>query len=177
MPSEFDGADSRRLFEIVTGYKTWVRYCEPKESNKVWLPKGANRPMVPRHDFRPPKVMYCIFFDSHGPVCQICVPKNQTITGSFYINQCISEVEKHNNNQRPKTGTRGLRLSHDNARPHKTRIVKEKLDCMKAVELNHPSYLPDLELCDFWLFPKIKNTNQGRNSIVEPRLDRRFSTT
>ena len=93
--SEFDGADSRRLFEIVTGGETWVRYCEPlsKEANKVWLPKRANPPMIPQHGFRAPKVMYCIFFDSHGPVCQICVPKNQTITGSFYINQCLAEVE------------------------------------------------------------------------------------
>ena len=35
--SEFNGADSRRLFEIVTGDETWVRYCEPlsKEANKV----------------------------------------------------------------------------------------------------------------------------------------------
>ena len=75
--SEYDGADSRRLFEIVTGDETWVRYCEPlsKEANKVWLPNGANPPMIPRHDFRPPKVMYHIFFGSHGPVCQICVTR------------------------------------------------------------------------------------------------------
>ena len=94
--SEFDGEDSRRLFEIVTGDETWVRYCEllSKEANKVWLPKGANPPMIPRHDFRAPKVIYCIIFDSLGPVCQIYLPKNQTITGSFYINQCLAEVEK-----------------------------------------------------------------------------------
>ena len=73
----FDRADSRRLFEIVTGDETWVRYCQPlsKEANKVWVAKGVDPPMIPRHDFRDPKVMYCIFFDSSGPVCQICVPK------------------------------------------------------------------------------------------------------
>ena len=91
--SEFDRADSRRLFEIVTGDETWERYYEPfsKEANKVRLRKGANPPMIPRYDFRTPKVMYCIFFDSHGSECQICVPKNQTITSSFYINQCLAE--------------------------------------------------------------------------------------
>ncbi|KAI6655315.1 hypothetical protein LOD99_2150 [Oopsacas minuta] len=120
--SEFDRADSRRLFEIVTGDETWVRYSEPfsKEANKVWVAKGQDPPMIPRHDFRDPKVMYCIFFYSNGPVCQICVPKYQTITGSFYTNECLTEVEKLYQNRRPRTGTRGLRMLHDNARPHKT---------------------------------------------------------
>ena len=162
--SEFDRADSRRLFEIVTGDETWVRYCQPlsKEANKVWVAKGVDPPMIPRHDFRDPKVMYCIFFDSSGPVCQICVPKYQTITGSFYINQCLSEVEKFYHNRRPRTGTRGLRILHDNARPHKTKLVREKSDALKIVELGHPPYSPDLAPCDFWLFPKLKKHLSGR---------------
>ena len=69
--------------------------------------------MTPRHDFRAPNVMYCIFIDSHSPVSQICVPKNQTITGSFFISLSLVEIEKHYNIQRPKTGPRGLRLLHD----------------------------------------------------------------
>ncbi|KAI6650686.1 Transposase [Oopsacas minuta] len=162
--SEFDRTDSRRLFEIVTGDETWVRYSEPlsKEANKVWVAKGQDPPMIPRHDFRDPKVMYCIFFDSNGPVCQICVPKYQTITGSFYTNECLTEVEKFYQNRRPRTGTRGLRILHDNARPHKTKLVREKLEAMKIVELDHPPYSPDLAPCDFWLFPKLKKHLSGR---------------
>ena len=43
--SDFDRTDSRRLFEIVTGDETWVRYTEPfsKEANKVWEAKGLTR--------------------------------------------------------------------------------------------------------------------------------------
>ncbi|KAI6653077.1 Transposase [Oopsacas minuta] len=93
--SEFDRADSRRLFEIVT-------------------------------------------------VCQICVPKYQTIPGSFYTNECLPEVEKFYQNRRPRTGTRGLRILHDNARPHKTKLVREKLEAMKMVRPDHPPYSPDL---------------------------------
>ena len=162
--SDFDRTDSRRLFEIVTGDETWVRYSKPlsKEANKIWIAKGQDPPMIPRHDFRNPKVMYCIFFDSYGPVCQICVPKNTTITGSFYLNECLSEVEKFYHNRRPRTGTRGLRLLHDNARPHKTKLVREKLESMRVVELDHPPYSPDLAPCDFWLFPKLKKHLSGR---------------
>ena len=34
----YKGADTRRLFEVVTGDETWVQYSTPlsKESNKVW---------------------------------------------------------------------------------------------------------------------------------------------
>ena len=82
---DFDRTDSRRLFEIVTGDETWVRYSQPlsKEANKVWVAKGLDPPMIPRHDFRNPKVMYCIFFDSYGPVYQICVPKNTLLLDHF----------------------------------------------------------------------------------------------
>ena len=125
--SDFDRTDSRSLFDIVTGDETWVCYCEPflKEANKVWVAKGQDSPMIPRHDFRNPKVMYCIFFSS-GPVCQICVPNNTTITGSIYMSECLCEVEKFYHNRRPRTGTRGLRLLNDNARSHKTKLVREK---------------------------------------------------
>jgi hypothetical protein len=28
--------------------------------------------------------------------------------------------------------------------------------------MDHPSYLPDLALCNFWLFPKLKNVMKGQ---------------
>ena len=138
--SDFDSTDSRSLFEIMTVDETGVRYSEPfsKEANKVWVAKGQDPPMIPRHHFRNPKVMYCIFFDSYGPVCQICVPKNTTITGSFYMSECLSEVEKFYHNRRRRTGTRGLRLLYDNARPHKTKLVREKLESLRVVEQDPP---------------------------------------
>ena len=155
-----------RLFEIVTGDKTWVRYSEPlsKEANKIWIAKGQDTPMIPRHDFRNPKVMYCIFFYSYGPVCQICVPKDTTITGSFCLNECLSEVEKFYHNRRPGTVTRALRLLHDNARPNKIKLARENLESMRVVELDHPHYSPNFAPCDFWLFPKLENTCQGGKS-------------
>ena len=45
-------------------------------------------------DFRAPKVLYCIFFDGLGPVAQIPVPKGQTLTGQFYADVVLPEVEK-----------------------------------------------------------------------------------
>ena len=73
----YKGANPRRLFEVLTGDKTWVQYSTPlsKEANKVWKESHSDPPMIPRPDFRSSKVMYCIFFDGYGPVAQIIVPK------------------------------------------------------------------------------------------------------
>ena len=140
MLSEYKDSDPRRLAEIVTGDETWIRYDEPlsKERNKVWVVKGEAPPLNPSPDFRDQKVLYSIFFDAHGPVAQIIVPKGKTITGDFYVNSCLSEVEKHYWERRPKSGLRGMRLLHDNARPHKAKLVKSELDRMRVVELDHP---------------------------------------
>ena len=47
--SDFDRNDSRRLFEVVTGDETWIRYREllSNEVNKVWVAKGLDPPMIP----------------------------------------------------------------------------------------------------------------------------------
>ena len=43
---------------------------------------------------------------------------------------------------------------HDNTRPHKIKLVREKLDCMKVVKLVHPPYSQNMAPCDFWPFLK-----------------------
>lgn len=163
--AQYDNADPRRLSEIITGDETWIKYDVPlsKEKNKVWVLKGERPPLIPRPDFRDPKVLYSIFFDAQGPVAQIIVPKGKTINGEFYAYNCLSEVEKYYWERRPKSGPRGLKLLHDNARPHKTKLVKSVLESMKVTELEHPPYSPDLAPCDFWLFARLKKDLAGKH--------------
>ena len=89
------------------------------QDGRVWLKKGEVLPAVCVSDFRAPKVLYCIFFDGLGPVAQIPVPKGQTLTGQFYADVVLSEVESFYPKRRPKTGTCGIKILHDNPRPHK----------------------------------------------------------
>ena len=58
---------------------------------------------------------------------------------------------------------------HDNASSHKCE-VKSFLASEKVKVLNHPPYSPDLSLCDFFLFPRLKKMLSGnkytsRNSL------------
>ncbi|KAI6651263.1 Transposase [Oopsacas minuta] len=157
---KYDQCDERRLFEICTDDETWIRYSEPtrKEQNKVWIVKASSPPALPRPDHWATKVMYTIFFESHGPVCQICTPKGQTVTGHFYATVVLPEIEKHYIERRPATGLRGIKILHDNARPHKSKEVKEKIASIGLEGLKHPPYSPDLAPSDFWLSMGSKST-------------------
>ena len=127
-----------------------IRHPFSKETNKVWKESKSDPPMIAKPDSRTAKIMYCIFFG--GRVAQILVPKGRTVTDNFYTNNCPFEVEHQLTRRRPKTGPKGLRLLHDNARPHKTKQVLDKIASMGMVELEHPPYSPDLAPCDFYLF-------------------------
>ena len=70
--------------------------------------------------------------------------------------------------QRMKSGTKNLKLLHNNARPHITQIVTTYLNDEKISIIRHPSYLPDLASCDFWFFDRIKSSL--RDAISERSL-------
>jgi hypothetical protein len=53
-------------------------------------------------------------------------------------------------------------IHRDNATAHKTLCVKQFLAQKSNIEMEHPSYSPDLAPNDIWLFPKIKSFLKGR---------------
>lgn len=61
---------------------------------------------------------------------------------------------------------------HDNAAPHKAGIVTEYLNKERVKLLPHPPYSPDLALCDFYLFPKIKHELGGKSFNSVENLSR-----
>jgi hypothetical protein len=52
-------------------------------------------------------------------------------------------------------------LHHDNAPAHDALAVREFLANKSILKLDHPLYLPDLALCDFWPFSKLKTALKG----------------
>ena len=112
-------------------------------------------------------VLYGIAFDAYSPLAQVCVTKGQTVTGKFYSTQVISAVEKRNIERRPKNGTRGIKLLHDNASSHKTKQVSNHIEEIGMQTLDHPPYSPDLSPCDFGFSQSSSNIPQERISIPD----------
>ena len=103
-----------------------------------------------------------LIFDAKGPVLQIPVPEKTCVTGKCYAENRLPGVTEHYKTVRPSTGTRGIKLLHDNAPAHKSAVVTEYLKDHGLESLPHPPYSPDLSPCDFCLNPVIKNTLRGR---------------
>ena len=91
----------------------------------------------------------------------ILTPKARAIITSFYAKYVLSQVVDHYKKVRPRTGVRGIKLLHDNAPAHNSKVAKSKHAEYGIEVLPHPPYSPDLALCDFWLFQKLKDHLRG----------------
>ena len=60
--------------------------------------------------------------------------------------------------KRPSSTTNGIKLHHDNARPHINDIVFDYLQEEKIKVMAHPPYSPDLAPSDFWLFNYLRRS-------------------
>lgn len=161
----YKNCEPRRLDEIVTGDETWVYMYEPrrKSQNKAWIPKGGIRPQIARRQRSQKKVLYTIFFNTKGIVLQKPCKQGETITGKFYRDSVLSDIKKFYATSRPTAGMRGIKILHDNAPAHKSRLVQEYLAAENIHTLPHPAYSPDLAPCDFYLFPHLKKSLAGRS--------------
>ena len=150
---------------IITGDETWMYFftVSSKESNKVWLEKGENRPQIVRTAQNSKKRMFCFFYTVDSVIARIVVEKGRTVNGELYRKQILPEVFSNFMEKRGRNTVRDVMLRHDNAAPHKSAVVTEYLREERVKLLPHPPYSPDLAPCDFYLFPKIKKELGGRS--------------
>ena len=93
---EYSNADLRRLYEIVNGDEMWISYNEPerKSATCTWVGKNDDGSRKPPSKKPGPIGLdaryYTIFFDVHGSVAQICLPKGQRVTGEYYATTCLA---------------------------------------------------------------------------------------
>lgn len=149
---------SWRTCNIITGDETWIYYRQlrRKASNAHWVSKGQSPKTVVRRSNYEPKMLFSIFFRSNGWLWIHAVDSGETVDGNYYINNCLGPVIEEIKKQRPNSGVKGIKLLHDNAKPHVASEVKTFLKEEGINVMPHPPYSPDLSPCDFWLFDYIK---------------------
>lgn len=175
MLERFEGGDSSRVYDILTGDEVWVyHYDAPtKRQSYVWLFDGEERPEVVRREKSVKKTMYAIFFSKSGLELAYPLEPGTTVTAEWYSKKCLPAVFESVKKRRPRTGLRGLLLHHDNASSHTAKVTKELLRTSNVNLLDHPPYSPDLAPCDFSLFPKMKEPLRGKRfeSIEELTIE------
>jgi histone-lysine N-methyltransferase SETMAR len=147
-----------RLCDVVTGDESWFywRQIGRKVANKAWVGPGESAHTVVRRSQFEAKNMITVFFKTTGLVHLHCMERGQTTNASRYIENSLKPLVAGIHQQRPKSGTKSVKLLHDNAKPHTAKIVKTYLQNAGVGIIRHPPYSPDLAPCDFWLFELVK---------------------
>ena len=113
------------------------------------------RTIVCRNGFES-RTLFFLFFKSTGPVLIHAVDEGKTIDHNYYIENCLKPIVKEIWKQRKSNGTKGIKLLHDNAGPHRHSDVINYLTEEGINIMPHPPYSPDLAPCDYWLNDYIK---------------------
>jgi len=99
--------------------------------------------------------VHVVFSDIQHIVMAEWVPSSQTVNHKYYI-EVLTKLRECVRSKRPELWRNGWILHQDNAPAHNALSVKQFLANKNITVLEHPPYSPDLALCDFCLFPKIK---------------------
>ena len=96
-----------------------------------------------------------------GLIESITLKPDTSVSARLYVTNCLSRVFDVVAQRRAKTGLSELILHDDNARPYRAWIMTEYLADKRVESYPNPLYSPDLNLCNFFLFQKLKNQRQG----------------
>ena len=114
-------------------------------------PDRANPP----HTFDDP------FFDSTGMFYMHWVPIGQTVNEEYYV-EVLREFRKRFRRKRLALFKSDRWHFHqDSALVHNSILVTDYLTKMGIKTVAQPPYSPDLDTCDFWLFPTLKKKLRG----------------
>ena len=155
---ELINSDPAVLDALVTCDESWI-YCydsETKRQSSQWKHAGSPRPKKARQSKSTHKHFMIPFFDSTGMIYMHWVPTGQTVNKEYYV-----EVLREFRKRFRQKGTALFKLGQchfhqDNAPVHNSILVTDYLIKMGINTVPHLPYSPDLALCDFCLFPKLR---------------------
>ena len=123
----------------------------------MWISKDDPRPIKVRRNTRSGKRIVAIFFMKSGLIESIALESDTSVSARLYVTSCLSRVFDVVAQRRTKTGLSELILHDENTRPHRAWMMTEYLAEKRVKPYPNPPYSPDLSLCNFFLFQKLKN--------------------
>ena len=152
------------LNKVITCDETWFQFfeLEGKQQSSMWKHTWSPSPVKARLSKSVGKVMSIIFCDTKGIVLNHMVPYKTIVNGDCYSGVLQEKLLRAIQDKRPILYRSGFILHQDNAPVHVSRIVKQTMSDLNIEPLQHPWYSLDLAICDFFLFPTVKDHLRGR---------------
>ena len=132
-----------------------------KQQSSQWKGPSSPQPKKGRQVRSRTKVMLLAFSDSEGIVHHEYAPDGQTINKEFYLEVLRHLYESVRRKRLGKWQDGNWILHHDNAPAHTSCLMRQFLAKHSTAQLQQPPYSPDLALCDFFLFPRLKKVLKG----------------
>ena len=158
--------------QIITRDETWVFQYDPetKRQSMQWKTAESLRPKKAHMSKSKIKVMLITFFDQKGMVHYEFVPEGEIVNQHFYQQVLICLHNRVQCSWQELWSDKSWLLHHDNAPIHKAISVRQLLvkNSFWSKTNNsslHPPYSPDLALCGFWLFPRLKVVMKGTHFL------------
>ena len=151
-------SDSAVLDALGTCDESWIDCYDPetKRQSSQWKHAGSPRHKKARQSKFTHKPLMIPFFDTTGMIYMHWAPTEQTVNKEYYV-EVLREFRKRFRRKRPALFKSGQWHFHqDNAPVHNSILVTDYLTKMGIKTVPHSAYSPELALCDFWLFPKLK---------------------
>ena len=121
------------------------------------------------------KNMLVCFFDHKGIVHYELIAQGQRVNQHCYL-EVLTRLGVSVRRKRPGLWPDKWILHHDSAPAYDALRFREFLAKNSITKMDHPPYSPDLTLCDFWLFPKLKNALKGQRLADLSDIQRNVKT-
>jgi hypothetical protein len=97
------------------GDETWIyhRQIGRKSSNATWGDENEPPRTIVRQNRSEPRILFCLFFKSSGPVLIHKVDKGKTIDHNYYIENCLKSMNNKTWKQETSSHTQCIELLHD----------------------------------------------------------------
>jgi [histone H3]-lysine36 N-dimethyltransferase SETMAR len=134
--------------------ESWIfLYTAPKgKDKKIWVTNEEPRPTIVSENIHNSKRILIMAMDYNGIAFWKLLGEKQYCDSRAYydfINEYIVNCINYKNGPNPI-------ILHDNARPHKSKLVANLLEANKIHKWIHPPYSPDLHPCDYNCFGPLK---------------------
>ncbi len=150
------------LNRIVATDQSWFYTYDPrnKAADMQWLGKDDPRLTKCLRARSQKKVMLILFFDSAGIISMDFVEEG-TVDSEVYIDSLRRMREAYRCKRPHFWRAKNFHLLQDNAGPHRSRDTNNYFASVEQSLWVHPAYSPDLNPCDFWAFPVVKEKIKG----------------
>jgi histone-lysine N-methyltransferase SETMAR len=168
LQQELLDAKKRNCDLFWTGDKSWILWHNERLGS--WLAVDQELPIRVRQTIGWRKFMLIIFFNPRAFAVINVLPPGTLFNAAYFVSEVIIPLHQLHSIMRGDNERRKLRVHFDNSPCHTARKVSEEMSHLRCRRVPHPPYSPNLAICDFYLFDRIKKRLAGVTGIDENDL-------